>query len=106
MKLRIWHISNVPNRPFYAEVADLSEALLLLTALADYDLYLDSLIQSNAQGLEVWYEPGETTDQPTGEWIEWCDEEDYNIDHYYTHHSDEIPPPPPRNRQLKLVESK
>lgn len=82
MKLRVWHIPNIPNKPFHHEVADQADAILVLNAIAAYDLFLGDLIDSNAQGLEVWYEADEVTDVPTGEWIEWHDEEDNDIDFY------------------------
>jgi len=71
-QLRIWHSSNVPNKLFSKEVDSVEEAKMLLNTLADYDLYLGELIQSNAQGLEV-YDP-----QDYG-WTEFYDEEDRDI---------------------------
>ncbi len=64
--LRVWHIPQVPGKPFRVDVATLREAVLLLRALADYDLFqLRHRIKpdyANAQGLEVFED---------GEWCEW-----------------------------------
>lgn len=40
MKLRIWHIINIPREAFRFEVPDTKTAIALLKALADYDLFL------------------------------------------------------------------
>lgn len=66
MKLRVWHVSNVPGELFRQNVASISEAKLVLNTLARHDLYLGDLIESNAQGLEVFED---------GEWVEWSDAE-------------------------------
>ncbi len=64
--LRVWHIPQVPGKPFRVDVATPREGALLLRALADYDLFqFKSRIRPdycNAQGLEVFED---------GEWCEW-----------------------------------
>lgn len=40
MQLRIWHIINVPGKPFHFDVPDTATAIKALKALADYDLFL------------------------------------------------------------------
>ncbi len=82
--LRIWHITNLDDRlitggpryVYHRFVSSPTEAKLVLDVLAYYDLSLGLLIDSNAQGLEVfkdgewseWYDP--ETDLPIEEWGE------------------------------------
>lgn len=40
IKLRIWHIANPPRGAFRVDVSSVQEAAKILTALADYDLFL------------------------------------------------------------------
>lgn len=69
--LRIWHIPNPPRRPFNRLVKSLEEAKDVLNILADYDNYIgDPLIWANAQGLEKF---------EGGEWLEWHNEDDFDI---------------------------
>ncbi|ENL5622924.1 superinfection exclusion protein, partial [Escherichia coli] len=60
MKLRVWHIPQVPMKPFIAEVASVEEGVRLMGALADYDAFqYDNNIKPdycNANGLEMWDE--------------------------------------------------
>ena len=69
-QLRVWSIENVPNRPCYFEVKDLTQAQDLIERLANLQLN-DPNITSNAFGLEVFR---------NGEWEEWesCDGLDIN----------------------------
>lgn len=64
--LRVWWVPQVPMPAFYVPVADVREGLLLLDALAEYDLFqFENRIKpdySNAGGLEVFED---------GEWHEW-----------------------------------
>jgi hypothetical protein len=75
--LRVWHIPQIPGKPFHVEVRDVREATLILKSLALYDLFqLKHRIKpdySNAQGLEVF---------EGGEWCEWECKNGENIDHY------------------------
>lgn len=73
MRLRCWHVANASTKVFYVDVPDLETAIIVLMALINYDLYLDSVvckdaIKFNSSGLEYWYERGK-------EWTEWYDEE-------------------------------
>lgn len=75
-ELRVWWIPQVPdNEPFHRTVKNVEEAVLLMTALGDYDLYLEAhghrVDYSNAGGLEVF---------ENDEWNEWYDEEGRDID--------------------------
>ena len=71
MKLRIWHIPQIPMEPFHVEVGFIDEAKMLLRVLADYDLFqYNHNVKpdySNASGLSVW-------DDDDQEWVDWYDE--------------------------------
>lgn len=74
--LRVWWIPQVPsNTPFYVPVKSISEAKILLSTLASYDIYqLEHNIKpdfSNAGGLQIYGEDG---------WEEWYDEYGCDID--------------------------
>jgi Superinfection exclusion gene product 17 len=68
--LRVWHIPQVPMKPFHVAVRNIREADLILETLAFYDIFqFKNKIKpdySNAAGLEVFKE---------GEWEDWYDEE-------------------------------
>lgn len=68
MKLRVWHIPQVPMTPFYVEVDDWQEAVRIICILWDYDAFeYDNNIKhdyTNATGLEEY-------DPDTKEWTEW-----------------------------------
>ncbi len=49
---RVWHIANVPGKPFHVFCNQIEEARKIRDLLADYDLHLGDLIESNAQGIE------------------------------------------------------
>jgi hypothetical protein len=75
--MRVWHIPQIPGKPFHVKVKTLREAKVVLRALADYDAFqFENNIKpdySNAQGLEVF---------ERGEWSEWESKTGENIDHY------------------------
>ncbi len=75
--LRIWHIPQVPGKPFRVDVQDVSEAADLLHRLAEYDLFqYENSIKpdyASAQGLEV-FDP----EDPEG-WGEWHSEDGMDI---------------------------
>lgn len=68
-KTRVWHIPQVPGKPFHVPVQSLGEAVLVLDALAHYDLFqFNNNIKgdyANVQGLEIL---------ENGEWCEWYDD--------------------------------
>ena len=72
--LRVWHIPQVPGKPFHVEVATPEEGAKLIRVLADYDMfqYRHSIKPDycNASGLEVL---------ENGEWTEWYDDEGQEI---------------------------
>lgn len=76
--LRVWHIPQIPGKPFYVEVASPDEAIRIMQLLADYDYFqLKHNIKpdySNAQGLQVY--------DNDGEWVDWYDDEGDDIDAY------------------------
>jgi len=73
MKLKVWHIPQVPGKAFEVEVRTLREARLLLDALAHYDLFqLEHNIKgdyANVGGL-VYY------DEDEQDWLDWEHPED------------------------------
>jgi hypothetical protein len=76
-KLKVWWIPQVPGQRFEVPVKTIDEAVLLLTALADYDKFqYEQNVKpdySNAGGLLVF----EEKDQ---EWLDWENEEGESID--------------------------
>lgn len=83
MKLRVWHIPQVPGKPFYIPVNDIREAKKVMDILAYYDLFqLENNIKPdfcNASGVEIW-------DEEAKEWCDWYleTEDDYfdDVDEY------------------------
>lgn len=68
--LRVWHIPQIPMKPFHVHVKDVEQAKFTIVVLSDYDLFqLKNRIKpdySSTSGLEVWH-GGEG-------WSEWEDE--------------------------------
>lgn len=83
MKLRVWHIPQVPGKPFYIYTEDIREAKKIMDILAAYDLFqLENRIKpdfTNVNGVQMW-------DEAENEWIDWDieTEDDYfdNVDEY------------------------
>ena len=65
-KLRVWHIPQVPGKPFYVDVSSIEDGIRMMDCLADYDLFqYDNNIKGdycNVNGLEM---------QEDGEWVSW-----------------------------------
>lgn len=82
MRLRVWHIPQVPGKPFYVYTEDIREAKKIMDILAAYDLFqLENRIKpdfANMNGVQIWDE----TDQ---EWIGW----DIKTEHDYFDSVDE-----------------
>lgn len=74
MKLRVWRIRNVPNRPIYIHVESPEEAIRVINERAERDLKTPGIV-SNAFGLEVFNEEEK-------EWEEWYSGEGSDIDQY------------------------
>lgn len=74
--LRVWHVPQVPGKPFHIYVDTPQEAQRLVNALAQYDLFqYENRIKPdyiNASGLER-YEAASGEGEPG--WCEWYDEE-------------------------------
>lgn len=83
MKLRVWHIPQVPMKAFFVEVSSVEEGVRMMSALADYDAFqLENNIKPdycNVNGLHVWDET--LTDQDlmdmglTDRWVDWYHED-------------------------------
>jgi len=70
MKLRIWWHNNYTmgiRDAFRMNVESVEQAIIVLTALMNYDLHLGDVITDNASGLEM--------QDDSGEWSEWYDED-------------------------------
>ncbi len=69
--LRVWHIPQVPMKPFYVQVESLPEAKKTVAVLCDYDLFqFHNHVKpdyANASGLEVFVE--------NEGWCEWIEDE-------------------------------
>ena len=74
--LRVWHIPQVPMKPFHVPVQSPDEAVKVMQILADYDIFqFENRIKPdycNASGLEVYEADG--GDGKPG-WCEWADPE-------------------------------
>jgi hypothetical protein len=69
MKFKVWHIPQIPMKPFEVDVKDIDEASLIINTLANYDLFqYENKVKpdySNMSGLKIF-------DGEINEWIEWC----------------------------------
>lgn len=78
--LRVYHIPQLPGKPFLIAVANIEEAKKILTVLSEYDLFqFGNRIKpdfANANGLEVF----EGIVAAGGEWTEWQNEDGDSID--------------------------
>lgn len=78
--LRVWHIPQVPGKPFHVTVSSPDEAKKILSTLWNYDIFqFENKIKpdySNASGLEVYEE--DAGDGVNG-WCEWFNEEGDDI---------------------------
>lgn len=70
MQLRVWHVPNMPGKPFLVHVQSLAEGRRLLEILSNYDLFqFDNDIKPDYANLSGLAEYDEHADG----WIEWCD---------------------------------
>lgn len=73
--LRVWHVPQIPMKPFHVPVRNVAQAKFVIKLLADYDLFQVKMKvkpdYSNAQGLEVYCTSG---------WQEWYDRDGNSID--------------------------
>lgn len=82
--LRVWHIPQVPMKPFHVPVQSPGEAVKVMQVLADYDIFqFESRVKPdycNASGLEVYEADG---GEGNPGWCEWADPETgEDIDEY------------------------
>lgn len=83
-KLRVWHIPQVPGKPFYVPVKTPEEGKKVMDILAAYDLFqLENRIKpdfTNVSGLQRY-------DESEKEWYDWDieTEDDYfdDVDNYF-----------------------
>ena len=70
-KYRVWWIPQVPMQPFYYPVASIEEGVLLLKALAQYDIFqIENRVKPdccNVGGLHMF-------DDEDNEWIDFFDD--------------------------------
>lgn len=80
MKLRVWHIPQVPMKAFRVEVSNIDEAWKILNTLWDYDLFqYENRVKPdycNASGLEYF-------DEEENAWYEWRDDGGYDIKRHF-----------------------
>ncbi|HHT4259157.1 TPA: superinfection exclusion protein [Klebsiella variicola] len=78
-KLRVWHIPQVPMKPFYVEVSSVREGVHMMDTLARYDAFqLENNIKpdySNVNGLQVFDDTLSEQDlvdmELTDRWVDW-----------------------------------
>jgi len=79
VKLRVWWIPQVPGTPFFIEVKDIEQAILLMRTLAEYDKFqFENNIKPdycNAGGLEIF----NVVEQ---KWEDWYDNDGDDINKY------------------------
>ena len=90
VKLRVWHIPQVPGKPFHVEVDSVAEGVKICGILADYDSFqYENRIKPdycNANGLQMWDESLTEQDlkdmELTDKWVDWYyeDEAGYYFD--------------------------
>lgn len=80
MKLRVWHIPQVPMKAFRVEVSSIDGAWKILNVLWDYDLFqYENRVKPdycNMSGLEYF-------DEEEKDWLEWEDEDGFNIEQHF-----------------------
>ena len=85
--LRVWHIPQVPMKPFFVEVDSVEEGVKLMNTLANYDLFqYENNVKPdycNMNGLQMWDETLTEEDlmemMLDDKWVDWYidTEEDY-----------------------------
>ena len=76
--MQVWWKSQIPMKSFYVEVKTLQEAVVLLRALADYDIFqFENKVKPdycNTGGLLIWDDSLDSDEK--GEcWCDWYDDE-------------------------------
>lgn len=83
MKLRVWHVPQLPMKSFKVEVATIEEGVRMMNALADYDLFqYENRIKPdycNMNGLQMWDETLTEEDmrdmELSDKWVDWYNED-------------------------------
>ncbi len=82
--LQVWHIPQVPGKPFTVSVSSPEEAIKILGVLAHYDIFqFENKIKPdycNAQGLRILDKDCDGTGKP--DWVDWLDDEGDDIDQW------------------------
>lgn len=80
MKLRVWHVPQVPMKAFYIEASSIDEAWKILNVLWNYDLFqYENNVKPdycNMSGLEYF-------DEGENQWYEWEDDDGRNIKEHF-----------------------
>lgn len=80
MRLRVWHIPQIPMKAFHVEVSSIDEAWKILNTLWNYDLFqYENNVKPdycNMSGLEYF-------DDEEKEWSEWEDEDGNDIKEHF-----------------------
>ena len=75
--LQVWHIPQVPMKPFKVRVASVEEGVKIMAVLADYDRFqFENRVKPdycNAAGLQRWVDDSDGDGTPG--WEDWYDEE-------------------------------
>ena len=86
MKLRVWHIPQVPMKAFHVQVSSPEEAWNIMNILWDYDNFqYENNVKPdylNATGLEYW-------DKEENDWLEWYDDDGYDIKEHFNNMEEE-----------------
>lgn len=83
MKLRVWHVPQIPMKSFKVEVATVEEGVRMMNALADYDLFqYENRIKPdycNMNGLQMWDETLTEEDmrdmELSDKWVDWYNDD-------------------------------
>ena len=83
MKLRVWHVPQLPMKSFKVEVATVEEGVRMMNALADYDLFqYENRIKPdycNMNGLQMWDETLTEEDmrdmELSDKWVDWYNDD-------------------------------
>jgi len=82
--LRVWWVPQMPCKAFHVPVKSVDEAVLVLTTLANYDLFqLENNIKGdfcNAGGLNVFDDRDCGDHEDEDGWTDWYDDEGNDID--------------------------
>lgn len=85
MKMKVWHIPQIPGKAFEVDVETIEEGVKIMDVLGNYDLFqYNNNIKPdycNVNGINI-FDPNDDYDSPNGSWISWYDEETDEDDPY------------------------